>query len=67
MPYHIEREGSNYKVVVNTTGRVVGTHPSKAQAQAQLGALYANVPDAKTEKMILRKVQKGENVKGLVS
>jgi len=50
MPYHIEREGNKFKVVVDATGRVVGTHPSKAQAQAQLGALYANVPDASIKK-----------------
>ena len=50
MPYHIEREGNNFKVVVDATGKVVGTHPSKAQAQAQLGALYANVPDASIKK-----------------
>ena len=47
MPYHIEQEGNNFKVVVDATGKVVGTHPSKAQAQAQLGALYANVKDVK--------------------
>ena len=47
MPYHIEREGNNFKVVVDATGKVVGTHPSKAQAQAQLGALYSNVEDVK--------------------
>jgi len=50
MPYHIEREGNKFKVVVDATGKVVGTHPSKAQAQAQLGALYANVPDVKKER-----------------
>ncbi len=47
MPYHIEREGNNYKVVVDSTGKVVGTHPSKIQAQAQLGALYANVKEVR--------------------
>ena len=47
MPYHIEREGNKFKVVVDATGKVVGTHPSKVQAQAQLGALYANVKDIK--------------------
>jgi len=50
MPYHIEREGNKYKVVVDATGKVVGTYPSKVQAQAQLGALYANVPDVKKER-----------------
>ena len=47
MPYNIEQEGSKYKVIVTSTGRVVGTHPSRAQAQAQLGALYANEPGLK--------------------
>lgn len=51
MPYHIEQDGNKFKVVVDATGKVVGTHPSKAQAQAQLGALYANVPDV--QKLIL--------------
>jgi hypothetical protein len=47
MPYNIRREGNKYEVVVTSTGKVVGTHSSKAQAQAQLGALYTNVPDVK--------------------
>jgi hypothetical protein len=47
MPYSIRHEGNKYEVVVTATGRVVGTHPNKAQAQAQLGALYTNVPDVK--------------------
>ena len=47
MPYHIEREGNKYKVVTTSSGKVVGTHPSKAQAQAQLGALYTNVKDVR--------------------
>lgn len=49
MPYHIEREGSKYKVVTTESGKVVGTHPTKVQAQAQLGALYANVKDVKKD------------------
>mgnify|MGYP003352589250 CR=1 FL=1 len=48
MPYSIKHVGNKYAVIVTDTGKVVGTHPSKAQAQAQLGALYANVPEAKT-------------------
>lgn len=47
MPYKIEQEGNRFKVVATTTGRVMGTHGSKAQAQAQLGALYANDPHVK--------------------
>jgi hypothetical protein len=47
MPYNVQRAGSKYEVVQSQTGRVVGTHPTKEQAQAQLAALYANVKDAK--------------------
>ena len=46
MPYNIKQEGNKYEVVVTATGRVVGTHPSKNKAEAQLGALYSNVPEA---------------------
>lgn len=51
MPYHIEREGSKYKVV-SDTGRVMGTHPSKRNAAEQVRALYVNVADAKKEDVI---------------
>ena len=47
MPYNVQRSGSKYEVVQSQTGRVVGTHPTKEQANAQLSALYANVRDAK--------------------
>jgi hypothetical protein len=47
MPYNIQRDGNQYKVVATETGKVVGTHPSKEKAQAQLGALYSNVKDVK--------------------
>jgi hypothetical protein len=49
MPYKIRKSGNKYQVV-NEKGKVKGTHPSKANAQKQLGALYANVPDAKPKK-----------------
>jgi hypothetical protein len=49
MPYHIGEKGSNgcsgYPVV-SETGHVAGCHPTEANAQEQLGALYANVADA---------------------
>jgi hypothetical protein len=45
MPYHIEREGSKYNVVLDTSGKVVGSHPTKEKAKAHLSALYANVKD----------------------
>ena len=49
MPYNIKQVGENFAVVVTNTGKVVGTHPSKKKAQAQLAALYANVKDVKKE------------------
>ena len=48
MPYNIKQEGNKYEVVVTATGRVVGTHPTKDKAEAQLGALYAK--ESKIEK-----------------
>ena len=49
MPYHIEHSGSKYNVVLDTTGKVVGSHPTKEKAKAHLAALYANVKDVKKE------------------
>lgn len=50
MPYHVGAKGSNgcsgYPVV-SDEGRVAGCHETEAEAIAQLGALYANVEDAK--------------------
>jgi hypothetical protein len=51
MPYSIERLGSQY-AVVDDKGKTVGTHPSKSKAEAQVRALYANVPDASKEDVI---------------
>ena len=45
MPWRIVKNGSKYQVVKETTGKVVGTHPTRAKAEAQLRALYANVKD----------------------
>ena len=49
MPYHIGAKGSNgcsgYPVV-SDEGHVAGCHGTESEANAQLGALYANVPDA---------------------
>jgi hypothetical protein len=47
MPWNVQRSGSKYEVVQSQTGRVVGTHPTKQEANAQLAALYANVKDTK--------------------
>jgi hypothetical protein len=49
MPYHIGEHGSNgcsgYPVI-DESGKVVGCHPKRAQAEDHMGALYANVPEA---------------------
>ena len=50
MPYSVRKRGKKYVVVNKDTGKVKGTHPSKAKANRQLRALYANVPDAKRKK-----------------
>ena len=49
MPYHIGSKGSggcSGFPVMTDTGKVVGCHPTKAEATNHLQALYANVPDA---------------------
>jgi len=42
MPWHIEKAGNKYLVKKDAGGEVVGTHTSRAKAQAQLRALYAS-------------------------
>jgi hypothetical protein len=50
VPYNIKQIDDKFVVVATNTGKVVGTHPSKKKAQAQLSALYANVEDVKKER-----------------
>ena len=38
MPYHTEKKGKKY-VTVSETGKVLGTHPTKQQAQKQATAV----------------------------
>lgn len=49
MPYRVGGKGTNgckgYPVV-KEDGEVVGCHPTRMEADKQLQALYANVPDA---------------------
>ena len=49
MPYRVSAKGTNgcggYPVI-KEGGEVVGCHATRAQADSQLQALYANVPDA---------------------
>lgn len=49
MPYKIQSEGNKFCVVKETDGKVMGCHPTKAEAQAQLRALYANSGGEKLE------------------
>lgn len=46
---------SGYAVVVKATGKVVGCHPTKAKAQAQLAALNINVKEAMMQTEDLRR------------
>lgn len=41
MPWKVKKQGRKY-VVVDTAGKVYGTHTTEASALAQLRALYAN-------------------------
>ena len=51
MPYKIEQVGNKFRVIAQNTGHVAGTHQTKAKAEAQMAALYANEPAARGEKM----------------
>lgn len=42
MPYGLRKKGKKYQVIKKSDGKVMGTHPSKAAATAQIRALYAN-------------------------
>jgi hypothetical protein len=42
MPYHIEKKGSEWCVIKDDDGESMGCHDTKAEAKAQLAALYAS-------------------------
>lgn len=42
MPYALKKKGSKWLVVNKDTGRVLGSHDTRAQASRQLRAVYAN-------------------------
>lgn len=42
MPYEIRRSGSQWVVVTQDTGKVHGTHPTRADAIKQLRAMYVH-------------------------
>ncbi len=60
MPWNIQRAGSKYEVVNSETGRVVGTHPSRANAQEQLAALNANVHESDKAAQPVRSTWQGQ-------
>ena len=47
MPWEAQKRGSKWVVVSKESGKVKGTHGSKAEADAQVRALYANVPESR--------------------
>jgi len=47
MPWKSHFENGKWKVKAIQSGRVMGTHPSKSKADAQVRALYANIPEGK--------------------
>jgi len=42
MPYHIIHVGSVYQVVKDKGNKIMGSHKTKKEAQAQLYALYVS-------------------------
>lgn len=42
MPYDIKPKGTQFQLVLERTGKVLGTHDTKAEAQAQIGAIEAS-------------------------
>jgi hypothetical protein len=71
MPYHIGAKGSNgcsgYPVL-DDKGKVAGCHTTEAEATAQLGALYANVPDAtKGENSMIQTSNTPENPSSMIN
>lgn len=42
LPWHIEKQGEKFCVIKDTDGKSAGCHPSRAEANDQLRALYAN-------------------------
>ena len=53
MPYSIKPTGSDFEVINDESGEVVGKHPTRKQALDQQRALYANVPDASAKEAAL--------------
>lgn len=45
MPWSVKKQGNKYCVIKDTDGSTVACHPTKAKAEAQRKALYANVKE----------------------
>lgn len=42
MPYSIKKKGSQFDLILKRTGKVLGTHSSKAAARKQIAAIEAS-------------------------
>ena len=42
MPYNIKKKGTQFQLILERTGKVLGTHPSKEAAQKQIGAIESS-------------------------
>jgi hypothetical protein len=42
MPYDIKKKGTQFQLILERTGKVLGTHPSKEAASRQIAAIEAN-------------------------
>jgi hypothetical protein len=48
MPYEIKKlPGGRFATVKKATGKIIGRHPTKEKAQAQIAAIYANTGEGK--------------------
>ena len=56
MPYEIRPQDGQF-LVVDDSGKTVGTHPTRKQALEQQRALYANVQDTETKELSLQEFQ----------
>lgn len=48
-PWHVEERDGKFAVIKDSTGQVVGTHPTREAAERQVAALYANEGYGKAE------------------
>ena len=45
MPYNIKKKGTQFQLILERTGKVMGTHPSKEAAQKQIAAIESSKAD----------------------